>query len=85
MLRLYSTNIRGVFRTHLNICNGVFCKKLAFEIFKIDFFFMISPQDPHWGSLEKANQPPGRDHPFNTRTKMSLAILKILICSTDLV
>ena len=27
MLRLFSTSFRGVFRTHLNICNGVFLQK----------------------------------------------------------
>ena len=46
--------------------------------------FAILPQDLHWGSLKKANLPPGLDHPCSARTtKKSLAILKIFICSTE--
>ena len=44
---------------------------------------MILPQDPHWGSLEKTNQPSGPDHPCCAWMKKSLGILEILICSTD--
>ena len=46
-------------------------------------FFAILPQGLHWGSLKKANLPPGLDHPCSARTKKSLPILKIFICSTE--
>ena len=35
-------------------------------------------------TLEKAKQLPGRDHPCYAWTKKSLAILRTLICSTDI-
>ena len=49
---------------------------------RFKFFSWFCPQDLHWGSLEKANQPPGPDHTCSARTKKWPAILKILICST---
>ena len=45
---------------------------------------MISTLDPHWGSLEKVTQLPDPDHPYFALTKKSPAILKTLICSTEL-
>ena len=44
-------------------------RNARFEIFKIEFFFVISPQEPHGGSLEKTNQSPVPDHPCYSRTK----------------
>ena len=51
-------------------------RNARFEIFKIEFFFVISPQEPHGGSLEKTNQSPVPDHPCYSRTKKLPAILK---------
>ena len=51
-------------------------RNARFEIFKIEFFFVISPQEPHGGSLEKTNQSPVPDHPCYSRTKKLSAILK---------
>ena len=61
--------------------NTVISPNSAYEISKIECFFAILPQEPHWGSLEKANQPPGPDHTCSVQTEKSLAILKIFICS----